>query len=405
MILNESPVTEPEEELSPELLRTFRLIVVCVVTLVSLVGTEVALVVLDKAGALQAGPLPEHQLNYVPTVYTRFQLERKSRQVVLNDGRKFPINAHGMRGPETPLDKPPGVTRIMIYGGSHVFDLNRSDTDDWPRAVEELLQQAGMDQVEVINAGIPGNGSADAIGHLLAGAHRFQPDMVVLDVAWNDLKQFSSDEPLFHQIEPFSGSYRSKYRNGLDRLLSRNSRLYLMVRSGVISLNQQLRWGAGALGPEGVIREGETKSNISGNGRRQVELNLRTFVSVARNVGAQPVLVTQPTLVRCDNTEAERSRIQSGYVHMTHELLCTEYAGIHELVRQVGRDTSTPVIDAATQVEATLANFSDHVHATAAGSEKIAQVITEGLLGVLRPPLEPIPEEAVIPEVQPSVPE
>jgi lysophospholipase L1-like esterase len=387
--LEESPVTEPEAELSPELKRSFRLILTVIVTVVSLLGLEVGVYGLESAGLLRPRSLPEHQLNYVPSVYTRFQLERSSRQVELSDGRRFPINAHGMRGPETTLAKPDGLTRIMIYGGSHVFDLNRSDTSDWPREVERLLGQAGLEKVEVLNAGTPGNGSADAVGHLLTEGHHFQPDLVVLDVAWNDLKSFSSNEPLLQQVKPFFGSYRSQYRNGLDRILCRSSRLYLAGRSLVISLSQRLRRGSSVTGPEGQISEAETRSSVGDNGRRQVELNLRAFVSVARSVGATPVLVTQPTLVRCDNTAAERERIQSEYVHMTHELLCAEYAAIHGIVRAVGDETGTPVIDAVTQVEATTANFSDHVHATAAGSQKIARVIASGLAAILNQPNKP----------------
>lgn len=119
-----------------------------------------------------------NSLQYIPSIFARHRLKPLGHMVdtaaalgrtSAGDERYF-INDAGYRGPNFVARKPPGKIRIIFVGGSTVFDGYRKDTrpdrgEDWPHLVEQFLRSKGSN-VEVINAGIPGHASFDALGQL-----------------------------------------------------------------------------------------------------------------------------------------------------------------------------------------------------------------------------------------------
>ena len=221
------------------------------------------------------------------------------------------------------------------------------------------------------------------MGRLLTEGHRFEPDIVLLDNGWNDLKYFASDELLNRQQRPFTESYRTQYYNGLDRLLCRWSRVYLAGRwAAQAAMNRLVLYGVVA-GPEGLYEEREPVKALLESGPQQYELNVRTFVSIAKSIGATPVLVKQPALIDVGNTPEEKAMIHYHYVNMDHETLCEANTRVRAILGSSRPETGTPVIDAASFVEPSAENFTDAVHTTEMGSKRIAEVVANGLLGVL----------------------
>src|SRR5262245_64979309 len=145
-------------------------------------------------------------LEYVPSVFARHALAAREK-VVTADGLNIHINEHGYRGRRFSAAKPTGTVRVMVYGGSSVFDADSPEPDDWPHRAERLLRESGYHGVEVINAGIPGHASFDAVGRLFAEGHTFAPDYVVLYSGWNDIKQFGTSESLLRSLAPMSAEH------------------------------------------------------------------------------------------------------------------------------------------------------------------------------------------------------
>ena len=125
----------------------------------------------------------QRSLRYQPSIFARHVFESRKIDAV-GWGARWPINAKGYRGRDFPAEKPAGKVRIMFYGGSTVFDSFATDDQDWPHRIEKLLHQKGLSQVEVINAGIPGHASFDAVGRLFSEGHRLRPDYLVLYTAF-----------------------------------------------------------------------------------------------------------------------------------------------------------------------------------------------------------------------------
>jgi len=87
------------------------------------------------------------------------------------------INSLGMRDEEFPADKAVGTRRILHVGDSIAFGLGV----DAQWRYSDYLDRALGDDVEVINAAVPGWGTDQEVLHFEQVADRLRPDIVVLN--------------------------------------------------------------------------------------------------------------------------------------------------------------------------------------------------------------------------------
>jgi lysophospholipase L1-like esterase len=98
-------------------------------------------------------------------------------------------NALGFRGKETTWEKPAGVFRIVTTGGSSVYGQSESsDAAVWSQRLEEILNASGRGRFEVINVGCNGWSSFEMLINLELRALDFQPDLVIVYEAINDMR-------------------------------------------------------------------------------------------------------------------------------------------------------------------------------------------------------------------------
>ncbi len=108
-------------------------------------------------------------------------------------GQPLSTNSHGMRGPETPLAKPPGVYRIAGLGDSQMFGWGVADEEVYLRRLEVLLNErarAAGDprRFETLNFAVPGYNAAMEVATFEHKALAFSPDLVVVHFVRNDLE-------------------------------------------------------------------------------------------------------------------------------------------------------------------------------------------------------------------------
>ena len=342
---------------------------------INILAILVAVVLVEVAARFVLDPIPSPEmvrresLQYAPSIFSRHVFPQIEVAAKGMRGREYYINEMGYRGMPFTREKPAGVTRIMFYGGSQVFDSPASLGHDWPHRVEGLLKKAGHARVEVINAGTPGHASFDSVGRFLAEGHAFQPDYVVLCNTWNDLKYFSSDQTILRQFKPYDDrdDPRISYRNWVDRFLCERSQLYLHLRNRYFKSRMNL-------GEEGVEARGGLSSKFTEYAVDQYRLDLESFVDVVRNAGARPVLMTQPRLVTADNTPEERTHIGYGSAGLTHEALVEAYAAADRITREVARSKNVPLVEASRTMTGHKEYFFDHVHLLDEGSRELARV-------------------------------
>jgi lysophospholipase L1-like esterase len=107
----------------------------------------------------------------------------------------YRVNALGLRGPATTLEKAQGVRRIAVLGDSIAFGYWVAEQDAFPRQLEALLQgRAGGARVEVLDFGVPGYNLDQEIEVLRTKALAFSPDLVVVAFCLNDLEGLFSYE-------------------------------------------------------------------------------------------------------------------------------------------------------------------------------------------------------------------
>lgn len=316
-------------------------------------------------------------LQYEAGLFSRYNIVRREQNLKTGSGKLYHINSKGYRGHDFEAVKPPGKIRIMIYGGSTAFDSEETQGKDWPSLLENFLHDKGYPNAEVINAGVPGSASFDALGRFFGEGHLFAPDYVIFYGIWNDLKYFNTSIPVlrFHVPLPEDDPI-STPRNRLDKFLGNHSQLYFRLR---------IRYGYWKyrVGPEGMMpRVMEKSSEISPLALKQYKLTLLMFVDLAQNIGAVPMLVTEATLINPRNTEEQKKRILD-YTALTHQGLCLGYQKCREVTREVAAAKQVPLIDAGAVMDGIDELFADHVHLSEKGSQMLAGMVGAELIKLI----------------------
>jgi len=370
-----SPRSRPGVFPSPLRKRTFVLTLAVSSAIVACLLAELAVRLFF--GHYTPADLKAASLPYEPTVFARHAFPRRQARAEGPGGVTYLINSQGYRGPEFSSEKSSGTIRIMIYGGSSVFDIYMPEGADWPRRVEAELQQRGFSDVQVINAGVPLHASFDSLGRFFSEGHLLKPDYVALYAAWNDIKFFRSDEPLLRLLTPYQGNPLVDYQGSLDRHLSEISQLYVRLRQRYY--RQRIRFGE-----EGRLPEGQITSHLSPRALAQFRLTVETFVDVARNAGSTPVLISEARLVTRTNSEAEMRRIRYELPLLTHDALCEAYERTDEVLRRVAGGSGAAFIDASRELSGKDDLFYDHVHLTQKGSAELASLVAREMEPLLR---------------------
>jgi lysophospholipase L1-like esterase len=99
----------------------------------------------------------------------------------------FRINGQGLRADrDYPYAKPPGVRRIVSLGDSFTAGYEVQGDETFSSVLERALRERGYD-VEVLNAGVSGYSTAEAVLYLERELLRYEPDLVLVSFFGNDL--------------------------------------------------------------------------------------------------------------------------------------------------------------------------------------------------------------------------
>ena len=147
-------------------------------------------------------------------------------------GKWFQTNSFGLRDREMSLDKPPKTVRILALGDSTVFGFGVPVEGTFSKRLEAMLNKdPGDTRFEVINAGVQGYSVYSAFVYLKRDGIRFDPDLILLEVNYNDRRYvpsgFHRDGLLFYRYfwysmrlrETLGGSYLFR---GIRRIVLEN---------------------------------------------------------------------------------------------------------------------------------------------------------------------------------------
>jgi lysophospholipase L1-like esterase len=290
--------------------------------------------------------------NYEPRAHTVYQARRNGFG-----------NAFGFVDDPWTRARTPGVPRILCLGGSTTAGGNDLGiAGAYPRQLEDLLERRSGRDFEVLNAGVPGWSTAEIVVSWLLTLQDFQPDVVVLHEAVNDLP------PRF--LADFEADY-SRWRVPIQvhavtwpaSWLASVSNLYVLwrLRAGKApGLNEISTVSGGA--PEPLLEEGKLPHETSLAFRR----NVRNLVRSAHGEGCTVVLMTLPG-----------NPAQSHGAFWTYGI-----AENNEHLRELAREEGTLLADAAREFDARAelqAQFIDGVHLEGPGNQVKAELLAEAL--------------------------
>jgi hypothetical protein len=370
-----------------------KVLIACLSVLFTTLGVAAAEVYLRFTRAhVNPDTLRARSLEYEATLFSRNAFPQEPQRKRATPSGDVVISPRGYRGHLFAVPKPAGTVRVVMLGGSSLFDMYAKEGQDWPHLIESTLQGRGYSNVEVINGGTPGHATFDLLGRFYSEIWMFEPDYLLVYESWNDIKYFYNLDPehsLLRLQRPAAINGHGYgylvanpfmyYTGWTDRFLS-HSQLYVRLR------DRYLQWQIGTPRVEGIVTSSNLHNAYSDYGPRQFALNLHLLVVAARHIGAKPVLLTQARLVTPTNTPAEREQIAYEFVNLSHEALLRAFADCDRAAYSVSRADNVPVLDLAQMFSGQAALFEDHVHTTAAGSEALARATSDFLQPMLRKP-------------------
>lgn len=230
----------------------------------ALAGGGLAAGLLAAEIALRAGgvgfPLP-----YLPDEYIGTRLQPGFSAWFRSEGAALvEVNAVGFRDRDHGLAKPAGTLRIAVLGDSYAEAVQVPREQTFWALLEEQLGECsavGGRQVEVLNFGISGFGTAQELLTFRHYARHYQPDIVLLAfVPGNDVRNNSRRlEPV--QVRPFFEwdgrelRLDAAFREHPDFVKARSRwvrfKVGLINRSRLLQLVNELKTRRGALSQAG----------------------------------------------------------------------------------------------------------------------------------------------------------
>ena len=114
-------------------------------------------------------------------VYGRFHVPSFDGWVKTSEfTSRVTINGLGLRGPERPYARPPGVSRVLVLGDSFVEAAQVAEHRGVVARLEAALNAGGAARYEVLNGGVGGWGTGQQYVYLTHEGHRYEPDLVLV---------------------------------------------------------------------------------------------------------------------------------------------------------------------------------------------------------------------------------
>jgi len=133
-----------------------------------------------------------------------------------------------------------------------------------------------------------------------------------------------------------------------------------------------------------VLKNLPVDNSISERALDQFRMNIETFVDVARNAGAVPILALEARLADAANTPDQIARMRLAYTRFSHQGVLRAYQAADGVYRRVAADKNVLLIEGTLQMTGHNEWLVDQVHVSRSGGEKLAGIIADAIEPVLR---------------------
>jgi hypothetical protein len=214
-------------------------------------------------------------------------------------GHEVSFNSAGMRDREHPIAKPAGTFRILVTGDSFMEALQVPFEASLPSLLETGLQAKSARKIEVINAGVSGWGTDDALRYLTEYGFKYQPDLVLVTMTLhNDISDNLRQD--WHRLEgdslvtlsPTPMSWWQYKKTQVKAWLSTRFQLYQLWRR--VRHGREIRQGGRQLASHVVQLFTTPTPERIGKGVELTDLLLHEVKARAEASGAKMAVVFLP---------------------------------------------------------------------------------------------------------------
>ncbi|MBF0267990.1 MAG: SGNH/GDSL hydrolase family protein [Alphaproteobacteria bacterium] len=313
----------------------------------------------------------------VSSTYTRKPRPSMATRPGLKPEYSIRTDANGFIEPVRLHDRPDIV--IAFLGGSTTENLYLDELDRFPYlAAKKLHEKTGV-KVNVLNAAQSANTSIHNLNILLNKVAPAKPDIIVFMEAINDLSMLlheGSYWPIAHsrspiiEIEAKNIAGRSLIHAAADWFKHPFPNLRVLLQKP-LKTGEGDEFAATRLTPR-LLDEDAMIAAFKGN--------LRLFVHMARDLGFQPVLMTQPNMFGPLASQEVRSAYDRMSVSgINFDRYSELYAAFNESIRQVGDELIVDIIDLDREMGKLQSDYFDLVHFETSGSHRAAEIISRHL--------------------------
>ena len=312
----------------------------------------------------------------------------------------FKINEFGFRSSSMKTaKKPEGTRRIFFLGGSVTEELYLPDEKTFPFLTEKKLSESFPDKkFECVNNGISGYLAADVLALLLYKILYYEPDLVVVMLANNDLR--------YGTVPHYDPVRRPGYRKALytpdhdegigkdvAKVLKRSHFLTLLkwrlfnrifppdAEKYKTPLEQFEAWRAERLKrPFTPVSESKSLDDFL--------KYLEEIIFIARGHGVRLIFMTEPYVYQENLPPEINEKLWSGWlgagshmkVNLSPEFLLKESRRFNDAVRELSEKQGVELIDLEREIPKDLGYFADDLHLTPKGAGLASRVITAYLI-------------------------
>ncbi len=301
------------------------------------------------------------------------------------DDWRLSINSHALRGDEFPAERPPGEIRVLCLGGSTTAGEEVSDDETYPAQLQaRLIQKFPGRAIRVINGGVPSYDIRQSWLDYSLRLWRFQPQVVTIYHAINDLPKFGSGGPevsaksnyLSRSVSPFvcdgdaAGMSWREWLADVSRPLAGKSHL-LSIGKRAAGYVRRPRQSLVEGQPEGLAR---------------FAAYYRSLMRDVTATGATPVPVTFAVAWPGQFSADERYKIESSFAVWIQQTPCDQgrkmVETLNDASRNLAQELHAPLCE-ATDLPADAGHFVDACHLTTAGNAWLADRLAETLTNVI----------------------
>jgi lysophospholipase L1-like esterase len=297
-------------------------------------------------------------------------------------------NSLGMRGAELPK-QPEQYTKIITIGGSTTECSYNSDSLTWPELLKTKLQQRGINNLWLNNAGLDGTST---FGHLLLLQEHIlslKPDYIIFLTGVNDMEETAMGGfDAYHSNEWNTSSAKGLFRSLLQKTetgaLVENIYRYRIARKKGMT-HRVVDY---ATQPKLILTEAQmqAEANKQSHYLGAYRARILKLDSICKANGIVPVFLTQPSLYASFTDPAtgiDFTNLQTatGRNAQLQGMILSRY---NDVLLQLSKEQRIRLIDLATAMHKNSAYYYDYSHYTSTGTKVVAQIVADSMVSILR---------------------